>query len=95
MCVQAPTHTSDKVFVQSLDDGKNYRAKVVHKIQDHDVDCHKNIKFLVELGDGEYDEIITYDMLCDTIETQEDQEIHPEEPRWTFSSIEGHKVPIR
>jgi hypothetical protein len=20
---------------------------------------------------------------------------HPEEPRWTFSSIEGHKVPIR
>jgi hypothetical protein len=32
---------------------------------------------------------------ADTIETQEDQEIHPEEPRWTFLSIEGHKGPVR
>ena len=91
----SPDELVGKVFVRSLDDGKNYRAKVVRKIQDHDADCHKNIKFLVELGDGEYDEIITYNKLCDTIETQEDQEIHPEEPRWTFSSIEGHKGPIK
>jgi hypothetical protein len=51
--------------------------------------------FLVELGDGKHDEIITYNKLCDTIETQEDQEIHPEELLLTFSSIEGHKGPIR
>jgi hypothetical protein len=53
---------------------------VAHKIQDHDEDCHKNINFLVELGDVEYDEIMAYNQLCSTIEAQEDQEIHPEEP---------------
>jgi hypothetical protein len=91
----SPDELVGKVFVRRLDDGKNYQVKVVRRIQDHDADFHKNIKFLVELGDGEYDEIITYNKLCDTIETQEDQEIHPEEPRWTFSSLEGHKGPIR
>jgi hypothetical protein len=69
-----------KIFVRSLDDGQNYRAKVVCKIQDHDADCHKQIKFLVEIGDGQYDEIMVYHELCDYIETQEDQEINPEEP---------------
>jgi hypothetical protein len=92
----SPDELVGKVLVRSWDDGKNYHAKVVRKIQDHDADCHKNInKFLVERGDGEYDEIITYNKLWDTIETQGDQETHPEEPRWTFSFIEGHKGPIK
>jgi hypothetical protein len=47
-----PDELMGKVFVWSLDDGKDYSAKVVRKIQDHDADCHENIKFLVELGDG-------------------------------------------
>jgi hypothetical protein len=38
---------------------------------------------------------MAYHKLCDYIETQEDQEINPEEPRWAFSSIEGHVGPIK
>jgi hypothetical protein len=78
----------------SKGDGNNYRAKVIREIQDHDADCHQNIKFLVEIGEGDYDEIIAYNKLCDTIETEEDQSINPEEPPWTFKSIEGHKGPL-
>jgi hypothetical protein len=43
----SPDELVGKDFVRSLDDGKNYHAKVVCKIQDHDKDCHKQIKFLV------------------------------------------------
>jgi hypothetical protein len=75
---------------------KNYRAKVVCKIQDHDADCHNPInKFIVEIGEGQDDEIMAYHKLCDYIETQEDQDINPEEPQWEFSSIEGHVCPIK
>jgi hypothetical protein len=89
----SPVEHVGKVFIRSLEFGFNYRTKVFHKIQDHDVDCHKNIKFLIEFGGDEYGEIIAYNKLCDTNEAQEDQEIHPEEPGWKFSSIEGHMGP--
>jgi hypothetical protein len=69
----SPDKLVGKVFASSLGDDQNYCAKVVQKIQDHDADCHKQIKVLVEFGDGQYDEIMAYHKLCDYIETQEDQ----------------------
>jgi hypothetical protein len=56
----SPEELIGKLFVRDLDDGNSYHAKVVHKIIDQDAENHANIKFLVELGDGEFDEIITY-----------------------------------
>jgi hypothetical protein len=91
----SPDELVGKVFVRNLENGQNYHAKMVRKIQDHDADCHKKTNFLVEIGDGQYDEIIAYHQLCHYIETQEDQEINPEEPRWTFLSIEGPVGPIK
>jgi hypothetical protein len=76
----SPDKLVGKVFVRSPDYGQNYCAKVFCKIQDHDADCHKQIKFLFEIGDGQYNEIMACHKLCDYIETQEDQEINPEEP---------------
>ena len=91
----SPDELIGKVFVRELDDNNSYRAKVIRKIIDHDSHNHKNIKFLVELGDGEFDEIIHYNTLCNLIEDIEDQESSPEEPKWTFSSILGHQGPIK
>jgi hypothetical protein len=51
-------------FVRTLDDGIRYRATVLRKIQDLEAENHVNIKFLVELGDGKFDEIIAYGTLC-------------------------------
>jgi hypothetical protein len=82
--LKLPRFSPDKLvgnlFVHSLDDAQNCCAKVVRKIQDHDADCHKQIKFLVEIGEGQYDEIMAYHKLCDYIDTQEDQDINQEEP---------------
>ena len=91
----SPDELIGKLFVRDLEDGKSYRARVVRKIMDQDAENHKNIKFLVELGDGEFDEIITYNKLCDMIEKIENQEDHPEEPKWTFQSILDHQGPLK
>jgi hypothetical protein len=53
-----------KTFVRILDNGTSYRTTVLRKIQDLDAENHTNIKFLVELGDGEYDGIISHGTLC-------------------------------
>jgi hypothetical protein len=91
----SPDELIGKLFVRDLEDGKSYRARVVRKIMDQDAENHKNIKFLVELGDGEFDEIITYNKLCNMIEEIENQEDHPEEPKWTFKSILSHQGPLK
>ena len=91
----SPDELIGKLFVRDLEDGKSYRARVVRKIMDQDAENHKNIKFLVELGDGEFDEIIHYNKLCTLIEDIEHQENHPEEPKWTFKSIQDHQGPLK
>jgi hypothetical protein len=56
---------------------------------------HANIKFLVELGDGEFDEIVAYGTLCECIEDLEDDAISPEEKVWTFKDIIGHQGTLK
>jgi hypothetical protein len=91
----SPDELLGKTFVRTLDDGQSYRATVVRKIQDHDAENHANIKFLVELGDGAFDEIIAYGTLCDCIEDLEDEDISSEHKSWTFTDVIGHQGPLR
>jgi hypothetical protein len=65
--------------VRTLDDGTSYRATVLWKIQDLDAENHANIKFLVKLGDGEFDDIIVYGTLCKCIEDLEDEYVSPKD----------------
>jgi hypothetical protein len=90
----SPDELLGKPFVRTLDDGKSYRATVVRKIQDHDAENHANIKFLVELGDGAFDEIIAYGTHCDCIEDLEDEDISSEQKAWTFTDVVGHQGPL-
>ena len=91
----SPEELLGKTFLRQLDDGKSYRAKVIRKMLDQDAENHQNIKFLLEIGDGKFDEIIGYNLLCDLIETQEDEVVNPTEPKWTFNSIIGHQGPMK
>jgi hypothetical protein len=50
-------------FVRELDDSKSYRAKIVRRIKDKQDEDSAAIKFIVELGEVEYDEILTYNEL--------------------------------
>jgi hypothetical protein len=56
-------------------DGETLRAHVVRKIEERDADAERNIvKFLITIGDNDYDEIITYNELCDIVEAQIEKE---------------------
>jgi hypothetical protein len=76
----SPDELIDKTFVHTLDKEKSYRATIVRKIQDLDARNHANIKFLVELGDGAFDEILAYGTLSECIEDLEDEDL-PSEKR--------------
>jgi hypothetical protein len=91
----SPDELIGKTFVRTLEDGNNYKATVLRKIQDHEAENHTNIKFLVELGDGEFDEIIGYNTLCECIEDLEDEKIEPEDKMWTFKEVLAHQGPLK
>jgi hypothetical protein len=79
----------------ALDDDNSYRATVLCKIQDVEVEIHANIKFLVELADGEFDEIIAYGTLCECIEDLEDADISLEERYGPLRKSFEIKVPLK
>ena len=91
----SPDELIGKSFVRTIDDDTSYKATVLRKIQDHEAHNHANIKFLVELGDGAFDEIISYNTLCECIEQLEDEKIDSAEKVWTFKEILGHQGPLK
>ena len=67
-----------------------FAARLVRKINDKDAE--NQIKFIVEIGEGKYDEILTYNELSNYIEVQQDNDA--KDKRWTFSKILDHQGPI-
>jgi hypothetical protein len=67
----------------------------VKKIQDNDAENHANIKFLVELDDGAFNENIAYGTLCDFIEDLEDEDLSSEHKVWIFNVVVGHQGPLQ
>jgi hypothetical protein len=74
-----------------LDDGRTYHAKIVRQILYQDAENNKNLKFLVTLGEGEFDEIVAYHALCDIIEEHDESTLSPDEAKWAFTFIQGHQ----
>jgi hypothetical protein len=71
----SPEEFLGQTFVRTMDDGRNVRAKILCKIQDLDTENHADIKFLVELDDGEFDETIPYNILSNLVEELVEEEI--------------------
>ena len=88
----SPDELLGRTFIRKDKDGNHYSAKVVRKIIDKDAENEHKIKFLAEIGEGKYDEILSYNEISNFIEEQE--ELEPEEKRWTFSKIIEHQGPI-
>ena len=55
----SPEELPGLTFLRELPDGQKVRAKVIRKIEDLDAQNHTNIKFLLDLGDGGAEEIIS------------------------------------
>ena len=58
-------------FLHDVDDDQRLRAQVVCQVIDHDAQNHQNLKFLLSLGDGDIEELIGYNELCDIITEQQ------------------------
>ena len=86
----SPDELMGQTFIRSDEDGNHFAAKVVRKITDKDAE--NQIKFIVEIGEGKYDEILSYNELSNYIEEQQDNDA--EDKRWTFSKILDHQGPI-
>ena len=81
-------------FLKELDDGQKVRAEVINKLNDMDSTNHQNIKFILKLGDGEVEELISYVELSDAIsELIDDEEANPDCP-FIYKGIVGHKGPL-
>jgi hypothetical protein len=91
----SPHELLERAFVRTLDDGRNFRAKVLRKIQDLDNENYANINFLVDFGDGEIDEIVSYNTLCNLVVELGEDEMQPQDKLLPNVSIEGHKEPLK
>ena len=75
---------------------------VNNKINDLDAADHQNIKFVIDVADGEYEDIISYVKscqvyvkLCDMIEEQTSQPVGSPQSVYTFDSILSHEGPLK
>jgi len=91
----SPDELTGMTFLRELDNGRSCRAKIVQKILDKDAQNHQNIKFLVKVGDNDFDEIISYIELSAIVEDQLEQQTEsPETAVWAFTGITGHEGPF-
>jgi hypothetical protein len=91
----APEDLMGVTFLRQTEDGQRVRAKIVRKINDDDAANHQKIKFLVELGGGDADEIIAYAELSALVEEQRDEEIRNPDRPWIYKAIICHVGPLK
>ena len=90
-----PDELLNRTFLHEVD-GQRMRARVVRKIMDNDAHNHQNIKFLLEIGAGEFDEIIAYNELSDLVEQQVNEERSTDDlSPWVYDDIIAHQGPLK
>jgi hypothetical protein len=91
----SPEELMGLTFLKEGHNGQKHRAEVVHKIQDEEAENHQNLKFLIKLGDGDREELITYTELSDLIEAQHLQESADPDRAWIYKGLIGHSGPFK
>ena len=93
----APDELPGMTFLRELPDGQKVRAEVVRKIEDMHAQNHKDIMFLLDLGGGGAEELMSYVELCDKIEEMMLEDARKEldgESFTFFKEITGHVGPL-
>ena len=70
-------------------------VKVVRKVIDHDSENHQQIKFLLALGDGELEEIISYNKLSNLVTESKAAKESGHSDIVTYSGIIDHQGPLK
>jgi hypothetical protein len=90
----SPDELLGLTFIRDMPDRRKVRASVARKIRDDDAANHQKIEFLVEISNGELDDVITYNKLSNTIEDQHKELNEPESATWAFKAINEHQGPL-
>ena len=93
-----PTFSPDELishtYLHKMENGELICAKVTCKILDHDAENHQRIKFLINVGDVAYEEIMAYNELSDIIEHQVEAKMHGKLDTWMLHDILAHEGPL-
>ena len=79
--------------------GERLRAKVTKKVVEEieaaDGKRIRNINFILDIGEGIVEELITYDKLLDHLEQAEEQDNFMDQELYRFRAIIGHEGPLK
>ena len=88
-------------LLPSHENGKRLRAKVTKKVVE-EIEAHyhhgiPNINFILNIGEGKVEELITYsyNQLLDHLKQAEDQNNSMDQELYKFRAIIGHEDPLR
>ena len=80
------------------ENGERHRPKVtgqVVKIMDHDHGSRvENIYFILDIGNGKVEELISYNQLLEHLENAQDHDMGMDQELYKFTAIIGHKGPL-
>ena len=94
-----PTDLIGRTFLfPSEENGERDRAKVTRKVVEiidqengHRVE---NISFILDIGNGKVEELISYNQLCEHLENAQDNDMGMDQELFKFRSIIGHQGPL-
>ena len=96
--VQLPVFSPDELLGMTIlrpVDDELVRAKVVRKIMDRDAENHQQIKFLLALGDGKLEEIISYNELNDLVTESLASKESGQQDLISYAGILDHQGPLK
>ena len=95
-------HPSDLIgrtfLLPSEENGERHRAKAtrqVVKIIDQDnVQRVENINFILDIGNGKVEELISYNLLLEHLENAQDNDMGKDQELYRLRAIIGHRGPL-
>ena len=94
-----PSDLMGRTFLLSpQENGERHRAKVtrqVVEIIDHDNGKRvENINFILDIGSGNVEELISYNQLLEHLENAQDHDMGMDQELYSFRAIIGHQGPL-
>ena len=95
-----PDSLIGRTFLLPLqENGERLRAKVtkkvVEEIEAEDANRIPNINFILDIGEGKVEELITYNQLLDHLEQAEEEDNFMVQELYIFRAIIGHEGPLK
>ena len=80
------------------ENGERHRANVTRKvieiIDQDDGQRVENIDFILDIGNGEVEELISYNQLLEHLENAQDHDMGMDQKLYKFRAIIGHQGPL-